>query len=170
MHAPDLEGNAAFLGELVIGKEHYAVYSSPADGSCFYHSCRDMLRPLYKQDTPSAPAIREMIKTFYRSCDNPLRSALEEQLGVRFEDRYDDLCQPNNWGQFDDALCLATMKGLTFMMITVESTRKLKVLHKEKVTGRRANGYRLSKPKGCERLLIYFERNSHYGVGVPITP
>ena len=41
MHAPDLDGDVPFVGELVMGKEHYAVYSSPADGSCLYHSFRE---------------------------------------------------------------------------------------------------------------------------------
>ena len=100
------------------------MYSSPADGSCFYHSFRNMLWPLYKEKTPSATSLREMLKTFYHSCDDPLQTALQTQLGVRFKNRYRDLCRPDNWGQFDDALSLATMKGLTdILYVTVESTQ-----------------------------------------------
>ena len=59
IHAPDLDGRVHFVGQVKTGKELYAVYSSPMDGSCFYHSFSYMLHPLMKDETPSPKAVKE---------------------------------------------------------------------------------------------------------------
>lgn len=97
-----------------------------------------------------------------------MKVSLEKLLCCSFEDRLRDVCSANNWGQYDDALCLATMKKLSFFIVTVESRRKLRVLHREEVVGRRVNGWKMAKPTQSSRIMVYFRMNSHYGVGVPI--
>lgn len=57
--ALNLDGNAHFIGEIHMGKEIYAVYDCPADGSCFYHSFAHMVRPIFEGKTSSAVALRE---------------------------------------------------------------------------------------------------------------
>ena len=36
--APDLDGKANIIGQIVMGKEQYAVYSSPSDVNGWYKS------------------------------------------------------------------------------------------------------------------------------------
>ena len=144
------------------------MYSSPMDGSCFYHSFSYMLHPLMKDETPSPKAIKEMVKEFYKTSSGRLKESLEKLLCTTFQEGYRDVCRPNNWGQYDDALCLATIMRLSFYILTVDSIHSWRVLHREVVVGRRANGWRNLNTTGCERILIYFQTNAHYGIGVSI--
>ena len=43
--APDIQGHPHNIGQLCMGKETYAVYDAPHDGSCFYHAYSMMVRP-----------------------------------------------------------------------------------------------------------------------------
>ena len=107
------------------------------NGSCFYHAYSDIIRPHLGSQTPSPWALKETLKKFYADNDGELKKNLERLLGVSFRDCYKDVCSPSHWGQFDDALCLATLMRVKFYIITVESTSKLRVLHREEVTGKR---------------------------------
>ena len=168
IHAPDLDGRVSFVGQLKTGKETYAVYSSPADSSCFYHSFSYMLQPLLKEDTPSPVALKRIVIDFYQKCTGKLRENLERLLCTTFKERYRDVIRPDNWGQYDDALCLATIMRLSFFIITVDSIKTMRVHFREEIVGHRVMGWKNSNTRGCERILVYFRVNSHYGVGVPI--
>ena len=111
---------------------------------------------------------KQLRKEFYKTSSGRLKESLEWLLCTTFQERYRDVCRSNNWGQYDDALCLATMMRLSFYILTVDSIHSFRILHKEEVVGHRANGWRNSKTRGCERVLIYFQTNAHYGIGVSI--
>ena len=49
--APDIQGKANFIGQVSMGKELYAAYDMPHDGSCFYHAYSDMIRPHLGSET-----------------------------------------------------------------------------------------------------------------------
>ena len=53
VHAPDLDGEINLVGQITTAKEVFAVYSSPADRSCYYHSFSYMVQPLLQAETSS---------------------------------------------------------------------------------------------------------------------
>ena len=79
---------------------------------------------------PSPKAVKEMIKVFYQKCDGRLKIAFVHKFCRT-------VCRPDNWGQYDDALCLATMMKLKFEIITVESMTRMQILYREEVNKRR---------------------------------
>ena len=166
--APDLEGSYNIIGRLVYNGQTYAVLDAPHDGSCFYHSFSSMVREHLGADTPSARALKMQLREYYRHSDTTTKQHLERLLAVSFADRYRDICNPGHWGQYDDALCLATIYSLKFTILNVESQARFRVLHTADVHGIRRDGHRISKAHASWRCLIYFINNQHYGVGVPV--
>ena len=48
-----------------VGKEHYRIFDSPRDGSCFYHCFSSMLQPHLTEGTPSALPLKAILEEFY---------------------------------------------------------------------------------------------------------
>ena len=72
------------------------------------------------------------------------------------------------WGGFEDALCLASIYRIRFSIITVQSCVNKSLMNHQVMTGRKKDGRRLFHPCDLECVLIYFNNEAHYGVGVPI--
>ena len=68
-------------------------------------------------------ALKKQLREYYRHSDTSTKQHLERLLAVSFADRYRDICNPGHWGQFDDALCLATIYSLKFTILNVESVK-----------------------------------------------
>ena len=139
--APDLEGSYNIIGRLVFNGQTYAVLDAPHDGSCFYHSFSSMVREHLGGEAPSAMALKKQLREYYRHSDTSTKQHLERLLAVSFADRYRDICNPGHWGQFDDALCLATIYSLKFTILNVESQSRFRVLHTGDVHGIRRDGH-----------------------------
>ena len=82
--------------------------------------------------------------------------------------RHRECGNPHEWGGFEDALCLASIYRIRFSIITVRSCVNKSMMNHQVMTGRKKDGRRLSHPHDLERVLIYFNNEAHYGVGVPI--
>ena len=80
-------------------------------------------------ETPSAKALKRQLREYYSSASTTIKQLLERLLGVTFSDHYHNIYTPSHWGQFDDALCLATIYGLKFNIVTVELSEVFRVLH-----------------------------------------
>ena len=78
--APDIQGHAHNIGQLCMGKETYAVYDAPHDGSCFYYAYSMMVRPHLEDQTPSASALKETLRQFYADNDGDMKKNLERLL------------------------------------------------------------------------------------------
>ena len=144
--APDLAGMYDVIGMLYVGLQRYMVHNAPRDGSCFYHSFSSMRQPILKEETPSARAIKEILREFYKRNDTPLKRSLESLLSCSFVDRYRDIGNPGHWEHYNDTLCLASIYKIKFKIATVQ---RMRVVHSEEVVGRKKNGYRLSHTQKC---------------------
>ena len=140
--APDMEGIYHDIGVFYVNNIRYTMFDAPRDGSCFYHSFSCILKPLLGTQCPSAGVIKETLREFYRDNDTQQKRSLENLLSCTFQERLQDIEDPGHWGQFDDALCLATIFKVKCSIIQVGSSRRPKTMHEEVVTGRKRNGHR----------------------------
>lgn len=165
MIAADLEGDFPMLDkDINYGGVAYKIFDAPRDGSCMYHVIEALLRP-HLDNPPSPIALRAQLIEFY-SGTGEIQQKFQELLGVNFEERRRDVMSPDNWGQYDDLIILASIYRVSFYLFIVESLNDIRVLNAQEIIGLRRDGVRLSRPAQLSRVLIFFRRNQHYGVGV----
>ena len=75
----------------------------------FFHSFAAMLRPLLDANTPSPRALRTILRDFYANTSERLQQSLQQELAMDFSARHRELGNPHEWGDFEDALCLASI-------------------------------------------------------------
>ena len=106
----------------------------------------------------------KLLREYYRDSNEEVKRNLEKLLTVTFETRYEDVCDPSHWGQLDNAVCLATIYNLHFKIASVTYSKNMRMLHNEEVTGRMRDGRRLHHLRQMERILVYINKEAHYGV------
>lgn len=166
LQAPDIYGIFPLLFTITYNGKTYLIYDSPHDSSCMYHSLSAVMHPLFQESTLSATTLKKALVTFYSQrgemCNN-----MERLLAIRFEDRLKDVKQKDHWGEYTDAFSLAKIYSIKFILAILNSTDNSRVLSVQEVHGFRKDDRRMARIREAERMLIFFQRNSHYGVAVP---
>ena len=134
----------------------------------FFHSFLALLCPMMEAKTPSLRALREILREFYSNTIEQLNQSLQWLLTIDFDVRHREFSDPNEWEGFEDTLCLALIYCVRFSLLTVLSTVHKSLMNHQEVTGRMRDGRRLSHPHDLECVLIYFNNELHYGVGIPV--
>jgi len=160
--APDLQGKLDELGRVTYNGSTFIIFNTPSDGSCMYHSIAAMLHGTV--DDTTAGGLNKMLLIFYQT-KGQIKQVLERR-GINFENKLEDLRSPGHWGEFTDTVAIATLFKVKFLVFLADSMENLRILNIQEVIGLRSNGYRLSRPKQVDRILVFFTTNSHYGVGV----
>ena len=64
---------------------------------------------MMEAETPSPRAIWEILRDFYSNTTESLNQSLQRLLTIDFDVRQRELSDPNEWGGFEDAVCLASI-------------------------------------------------------------
>ena len=126
-----------------------------------------MFHPIYGERALSAEALKKALAAFYGQKGQLCRN-MENLFTKRFDDRLKEVQRKDHWGEYADAFSLATIYSMKFKLAIVASTDNAHILSVQDVHGFRKDEHRISKAKEAARLLIFFQRDSHYGVGVPM--
>ena len=126
-----------------------------------------MIHPIFEETMPTAEALKKALVAFYRQ-KGQLQRNMENLLAIRLDDRLQEVQRRDHWGEYVDAFSLATIYSMKFKLVIVALTANACILSVQDVHGLRKDGHRISKVKEATRLLIFFQRDSHYGVGVPV--
>ena len=78
-----------------------------------YHAISAMLQPIYKEQTPTARALKTALAAFYCQTGE-LRNNMERVLPIWFDKRLQDVLRSDHWGEYTDAFSLATLYSLRF--------------------------------------------------------
>lgn len=97
-----------------------------------------------------------------------MRNTMERLLAITFDDRLAEVKRKDHWGEYADVYSLATIYSMKLNVAILISTDNSTILSAQTIHGYRKDSRRIARVKEANRMLVFFQRNSHYGVAVPI--